>query len=108
MLDLTNKKVLLICPYFYGYDRVIADTLRKRGASVETVYENLEWVSVRYRLMYYFHRKDRQMEERYYKKRMIRRLSAADYCFVIRGSSLPPSIMKAAREAAPYTGICPC
>ena len=102
MIDLTGKKIIVVCPKFYGYEKAISETLSKMGACVTVVFENLEWVSVHYRIVYaYLRDKKPQMEKKYYEKRLIKEVSNSDFIFVIRGSSLSIDIVKKARELAP-------
>ena len=53
-MDLQNKNIALISPKFYGYEDYIADNLRKRGATVHLIYENVEWVKFSYRFVYVY------------------------------------------------------
>ena len=103
-MDLKNKNIALICPKFYGYEDYIADNLRKRGATVHLIYENVEWVKLSYRFVYvYMPGKKAKLLEKYYSKQLKNVLSNLDYFFVIRGSSLSPEIMKMAKASAPET-----
>ena len=101
-MDLNGKQIILICPKFYGYEDLIAQSLRDKGASVYMVYENLEWVKLTYRLVYvYFPGKKEKMIEKYYQKHLSKILQDADYFFVIRGSSLSPQVMNFVKDNTP-------
>lgn len=98
MVNLTGKKIILICPKYYNYETIISHCLEKRGASVETVYENLERIGLYYRLITaYFPGRKSLIAERYYRKRLFGIISDAAYCIVIRGSTLTPAIMSELR-----------
>ena len=94
-MKLNGKKIVLICPKFYGYEEKIISELQKQGATVYMIYENIEWVKVSYRIVYvYFPRFKERMIVSYYKKNLEKLLEDMDLFFVIRGSSLTPSIME--------------
>ena len=100
--ELVDKIIVLICPKFYGYENVIADTLVHHGAKVFLIYENLEWVKLSYRFVYVYLPgfKDRLIQK-YYHKQLAGILQDADYFLVIRGSSLTPDIMDYVKENTP-------
>lgn len=103
-MDLSNKKIVLICPKFYGYEDYIADNLRNRGATVHLIFENIEWVKLSYRFVYvYLPGKKEKLLRKYYTKNLKGLLSNLDYFFVIRGSSLSPEIMEMVKSSAPET-----
>lgn len=94
-MDLSDKKIVLICPKFYGYEELIVEELRRRGAIVYLIYENLEWVKVSYRLVYvYLPQYKTKLVKNYYKKELQGILHDLDFFVAIRGSSLRADIMK--------------
>ena len=103
-MDLEGKKLVLVCPKFYGYEELIAEEIRSRGATVYLIYENIEWVKISYRLVYvYFSQYKEKLVRSYYKKQLEEILSNLDYFAVIRGSSLRPDILKWVRDNVPKT-----
>ncbi len=104
MNKLNSKNIVLVCPKFYGYEDYIADDLRKRGATVHLIFENVDWVKLSYRFVYvYMPSKKEKLLKRYYSKHLLEVLSDLDYFIVIRGSSLSPEIMEMAKATAPKT-----
>ena len=101
-MNLANKNIVLICPKFYGYEDYIADDLRKRGATVHLIFENVNWVKLSYRFVYvYMPDKKERLLKKYYTKHLRNVLSDLDYFFVIRGSSLSPVILEMAKASTP-------
>ncbi len=101
-MNLANKNIVLICPKFYGYEDYIADDLRKRGATVHLIFENVNWVKLSYRFVYvYMPGKKERLLKKYYTKHLRNVLSDLDYFFVIRGSSLSPVILEMAKASTP-------
>ena len=103
-MELKGKKLVLVCPKFYGYENLIAEEIRSRGATVYLVYENIEWVKISYRLVYvYFPHQKEKLVRAYYKKQLQSILSDLDYFAVIRGSSLRSDTLKWVRDKVPKT-----
>jgi len=89
-----GKKILLIIPLYYGYDKEIKNELESKGASVFVVYENLDDAYMRYKIIYrYLKPLKKAATERYYKSRLAALKILFDYVFVIRGSSLSEDII---------------
>lgn len=94
-MDLKGKNIALVCPKFYGYEELIANELRARGANVYLIFENLEWVSIRYRLVYvYFPKRKEKLFKKYYTSKLKNISKELDYFIAIRGSSLRPDTME--------------
>ena len=100
-MELRRKNIALICPKFYGYEDLIAQELKKRGATVYLIYENIEWVKISYRLVYvYLPQYKERLFRSYYRKELSKIMNSLDYFIAIRGSSLRPEIMKWIKENA--------
>lgn len=93
MID--SRKVLLIIPKFYGYEKMIISTLRQRFQTVDVIYENRDWVSIFHRFAYvYMPKKKRNILDNFYIKNISRIEKNIDIVIVIRGSSLSETIMQ--------------
>lgn len=93
-MNLKNKNVLFIAPKFFGYECKIKETMRKLGANVYLVYENMDEVSMIYRSVYVYlpSIKDKIMTK-YYKRAIQKINKQIDVCFIIRGSSLTKEVL---------------
>ena len=93
--SLKNKHVLLMLPKFFGYERIIASHLRKVGATVTVIYENMDEVSYFYRMINaYFPRKMPKIMNRYFLKRLVPIANKLDYVLLIRGEFLNPEVLE--------------
>lgn len=103
-MELNGKKIALICPKFYGYEDLIEHELKKRGATVYLIYENIEWVRIIYRLVYvYIPKYKKKLIENYYKKQLSGIAETIDLFMVVRGASLSPEILKWIKEISPIS-----
>lgn len=98
----TNKKVLLLCPTFFGYQKVIAEGLRAQGYTVD-LYDERPGNSfavktmLRYRLPLH-----RQVVRRYYNRILDEnRDKDYDYVFVIKCESIDHEQIVKMRAAYP-------
>ena len=89
MIDLLNKKILLITPKYFEYEKYIQLALKKRGAEVTTIIENLDLVNMFYRFVYvYIPTLKEKLNYYYYRKKIGSTDGKFDYVLVIRGSSI--------------------
>lgn len=95
MTDLYGKRVLFVAPKYFGYEKYIEKALEQRGAEVITIVENLDMVSMWYRLIYvYLPSFKEKLQYRYYYKKISSMDGQFDYVLVIRGSSLTSETMR--------------
>ncbi len=89
MLNIKGKNVLVIMPYYFGYDAVIKNGIERLGANVNIIYENMDEVSPIYRFVYVYLKKYKtHLMDNYYKKLISRIINKIDIVLVIRGASL--------------------
>lgn len=87
--NLHNKRILIIGPKFFGFENTISDEMRRRGASVEWLYENMTDANVIYRAIpAIFRSLKKSFAERYYSKRLQKISKTFDIVLVIRGEYL--------------------
>lgn len=97
---MVNGKILLIIPKFFGYEDIITNSFLKRGASVDVIYENLDYLSLFYRFIYVYAKKyKKKLVDRYYRKHI--NDENYDYVIVIRGESLFSDTISWIREKNP-------
>ena len=90
-----NKKILLIMPLFFGYEKEIRETLEANGAEVHLVFENMNEISFWYRLVYvYFSSKKEAIMNKYYEKAICDIDADIDVVLVIRGDSVTEQTMQ--------------
>lgn len=94
-----DKKILLIMPFFFGYEKEIKKLLEKNGAEVYLVFENMNEISFWYRFVYvYCSSKKETVMNAYYEKKLKHVPNDVDYVLVIRGDSLSEYILKLLHE----------
>lgn len=99
MDKLKNKKIIFIVPKYFGYEDYIRGELEKNQNEVILLYENLDMISLFYRLIYvYLPFLKNYITKRYYSKKILRHVNS-DYVFIIRGSSLNIETMEMMRKA---------
>ena len=90
-----RKHCLLICPKFYGYEKLIHDGLKKYFEKIDVIYENREWVSLWHRFIYvYIPSLKKKVLDRFYIGTIGKLSSDVDTVLVIRGSSLSATVME--------------
>ena len=99
MITLKNKKVLLIAPKYFNYEKLIRNAIEKHGAKVILCYENLDEVNLRYRFVYvYLPMLKNKILDKYYLKIAQKYEEDIDVVLVIRGSSCSENTMKLFRK----------
>lgn len=94
MEQFKGKNVLLIMPLFFGYESEIKKALEKEGASVKMIYENINDIYMRYKVVYrYIKPLQKIATHQYYKKQLATRKEKYDYVLVIRGFSVSEEIL---------------
>lgn len=94
MIDIKNKKVLLIAPKFFNYEEYIKERLESKGAKVFLIYENLDEVNFLYRFIYVYLKKLKQKVLNYHYISSLKKIKEKiDIVLVIRGSSITELIM---------------
>lgn len=97
-MELVNKSVLLIVPKFYGYEKAITDALKKFGANIYVIYENLEEISYYYRFFYVYKKKQRENECKKYYRQKLNEIKNVDVVLAIRAQSIPLSTLEYMRK----------
>lgn len=100
MDGIKGKKILLIVPKFYGYEIEIKRALKKAGATVVTIYENIVVYNLYYRMFHvYFNSKSEEIIYNYY-KRCLKKIGMKkiDIVFAIRASSINDDIYSMIKE----------
>lgn len=100
MIDLVDKRVLLIVPKYYGYELEIKKVLINKGAKVTLIYENIVGYNLYYRMLYiYFKEKYKTVIYDYY-KRGLKQLHGEkiDIVFAIRASSVNCDIISLIKD----------
>ncbi len=95
MLELDNKKILIIMPNFFEYDKLIKKALINRGATVNIVYDNLARSSVFDFIMRF---KICQLIYSLFVKCFLKKILHIDYLLVIKGQNTSLSLMKKLRD----------
>lgn len=104
---LKGKKVLLIVPFYYGYEKIIQRAIEKQGAYVYLINDGLDIVSYFYRFIYvYFPRYKYYLLYQYYKKKLEYCPIDINYILIIRGDSVDSNIVKGIKEHCPNSIIC--
>ena len=92
-MNLVGKKVLLILPKYFGYEKKIVSEMIKDGAEVKTVFENVNYYNKLYSiLLKVFRKKRNKILTRYYEKKC--RDYSPDIVLVIRGETLTPDFIE--------------
>lgn len=93
-MNIKGKTILLIMPYYFGYETAIQRELEKMGATVYSINQDFFNKNFLCRLFQvYFKRLFYKVAFQYY-KRQVRGLFHADMVFVIKGSTLYPCVME--------------
>ena len=91
---MNKKTILVIMPRFFGYENKIREALAKEGFFVYMIYENMDEISLWYRLFYvYLKSFKNKIMNKYYIKRISEVPNSIDYILVIRGDSLTTDIV---------------
>lgn len=99
MLNLKNKKILVILPKYFGYEKAIINILRKNKAEVFFIYENMDDINYRYRLINaYLPRMIPSLMNRYFYNIIKKLPNDLDYVLVIRGKFLSEYIISYMRK----------
>lgn len=94
-----DKKVLLIMPCFFGYEKEVKRKLEENGAEVFLVFENMNEINFWYRFVYvYCSSKKEKLMNHYYKQHIKKLPNKIDYVLVVRGDSLSTIILEMLRE----------
>lgn len=94
-MELEHKNVILIMPFYFGYERPIKNQLEKKGANVYLINENIENTNGLYRIAnIYFDKLRNNIELNYYKKAFKQIKFKPDILFVIKGESLRDDALK--------------
>ena len=93
-MNLNKKKVLLVVPKYYHYEKEIKKALVEQGAKVIIIYDNLAGCNLYYRMYYiYMKKKYDTVIYKYYKKRL-KRIKKLDVVLAINASSINESIFE--------------
>ena len=95
-----KKKVLLIAPKYFGYEKYIQNELRNHGAEVVWIPENLDNFSYKYRFIKnYIPNMFSKVITKYFVQAISKLESnSVDYVFVIRGEFLSKEILREMRN----------
>lgn len=91
---LKDKRVLLIIPKYFGYEKVIKKSIEGYGAFVDSIYENISELSPLYDFAYY-HMKNyaKKYCYRYYVNKINSLKPYYDYVLVVRGWSITNQVI---------------
>lgn len=93
-MNIKGKKILVIMPYYFGYEIEIRKELEKLGAIVYSINQDFYNNNFLCRFFQvYFKRLFCRIAFQYY-KRQVQRLFNIDIVFVIKGSTLYPSVIE--------------
>lgn len=93
-MDLTNRRIILIAPKYFDYELEIKKRLEEWGANVYLIYENMDKVSIYYKILYSkFPNHMSEAMDRYFKKKIVSAFSDVDYVLVIRGQFLSKTVI---------------
>lgn len=99
MLNLENKKILLILPKYFGYEKFIINRLRKSNAEVFFIYENVDNIRYSYRFVNaYLPKIMPGITDKYFYNRIKKLPQNLDYVLVVRGQFLSNHIMSYMRK----------
>lgn len=91
---LADKKVLLIVPKYFGYEKVIKDQIEKMGATVFVIFENLDNFSYKYRFIKnYIPFVFKKSVHNYFIRELDTFPSDIDHVLVIRGEFINGNIL---------------
>lgn len=104
---LTNKQVLFFSPFFFGYEKTIANKMREMGAQVD-MYNVRSATSTFSRSLLKIHPGIFHLRSiRYYRNIINQNKDKTyDYIFVIKGDMLPKCILKQFRVCFPKAKLC--
>lgn len=88
------KKILLIMPKYFGYEKYICERLENRGFKVYLIYENLDEISLLFRFIYVY-KKDSKLKllKQYYARKFNRLPEDIEVVLVIRGETIKEEII---------------
>lgn len=92
-MDLNQKNILFIGPVFFGYETDIMSELKRRGAKINFVPENLDHLNAGYKLMCSMPSGIRTKWIHKYFKNRIRKFETYDVVFMIRGVWLDAQLL---------------
>lgn len=100
-LDLKNKKILLICPIFFGYEYSIKDTLIEAGASVHHLSDRPYKNQLLRALTNTFPAVSQYLTEHFYYRKHLKRATEVvfDYVLVINGQTCSGSLIQWLRKS---------
>lgn len=84
------KKIALIAPSFFGYEKIIKNNLEKIGFEVDYISENIFDVNIIYKIKKMIYRKNQKIIDNYFLKKLTKRY---DVFFIIRGYYLSKNVM---------------
>ena len=90
------KKILLIAPSFFGYEKVIKENIEKLNYDVDYISENIFDINILFKIKRKIY-KDRICDNYFFKK--IKK--KYDIVFIIRGYYLSPNVMEFLKEKNP-------
>lgn len=102
MEELKNKNILIILPYFFEYEKIISDALKKLGSNVYTINENIKNSSIMHRIYLNIYKRLNN-QDLYIKKYYINKIKKIpmdniDYILVIKGSTLNNEIINVIKK----------
>lgn len=100
--NIDGKKVLFLCVQFFGYEKDIADALRKKGAEVTYYDERHKNTIFNKILIRYFKYLTKRIIANYYRN-IIKEIEkeAFDYLFVLKAEVVPLFFLRSFRELNP-------
>lgn len=102
MSCLFNKKILIVMPFYFEYQRTIKRYLEERGADVYLINENVNEFSLKNRVVsVYFRSVYERMLHNYYKHRILSLPNNIDVILIIKGSTLGKNEMNCLEEKYP-------
>ncbi len=93
--QLSNKKILFLCPKFFGYHEVISRSMREQGAEVD-FYDERPANSVSFKVAQRLSKSVVNKKVQKYYKQILDEVSDKhyDYILIIRGESIPVDALK--------------
>lgn len=102
MIDVSNKNVLIIMPFFFDYHNMIKKVFNSMGAKVYLFNDNVETLKASYKLIYSLpFISTEKFLENYYARALSSISEDINLLFVIKGTSLNPQIISEIKSRYP-------
>src|SRR5574344_939723 len=92
---LTNQNILIICPKFFGYEKIIRDKINNLKCNKSyLIYENINGINLFFRFILKYLRKIETFMLDIYYKIQLKKIKNVNIVFIIKGSTISIKIMK--------------